>query len=90
MLSPEEREELLEILEHIPRTEYNRVRAVLEVFEEQPEPITDEDFVKFLHNCPIDDEPETEDDLEATRRAREDILAGKVYPLEDVLKEHGI
>jgi hypothetical protein len=61
---------------------------------------TVETFVDFVHergdallrklmNAPYDDEPVTAEEEEAVREALEDIAAGRVQTLDEVMKELG-
>ena len=58
---------------------------------EQVDAATDHDPVweAFL-NAPLDDEPITEEDLQAIKEAEEDIAAGRVKPLKELKKELGL
>ncbi|HEY9765312.1 MAG TPA: hypothetical protein V6C82_03070 [Chroococcales cyanobacterium] len=57
------------------------------------------DFLEYLDNkekrkipfanCPIDDEPLTEEDMAAIREGREAIKRGEVVSLEEIKKELG-
>lgn len=49
--------------------------------------ITNEEFHKFLDEAPLDDEPETEEELEAIRRWRS--KPGETISHEEVLKQLG-
>lgn|GEM_PF-4843335 len=50
--------------------------------------MTRKEFREALDNAPYDDEPLTPEEEEAIQRGREDIKAGRVYPIEDVFRDH--
>jgi len=50
---------------------------------------TYDDVVKRLAEMAYDDEPLTKEELEAIQESEEDIKAGRVYSLEEVMKELG-
>ena len=50
---------------------------------------TYDDVVKRLAEKAYDDEPLTKEEIEAIQESEEDIKAGRVYSLEEVMKELG-
>jgi hypothetical protein len=48
---------------------------------------TKSDFEAYIASLPVDDEPVTDEDLEAMAEAHADIAAGRVYSTEEVLRE---
>ena len=50
---------------------------------------TYDDVVKRLAEMAYDNEPLTKEELEAIQESEEDIKAGRVYSLEEVMKELG-
>jgi len=51
---------------------------------------SDEDIIKDLLYHAIDDEPLSEETVKAIDEGFEDIKAGRIIPIEDVMKELGI
>jgi len=47
-------------------------------------------YIQALREMPIDDEPLTDEDLKATKENREDIKAGIIQTLSEVMQELGL
>lgn len=52
--------------------------------------ISHEEFERILKAAPIDDEPLTEDDIEAIERGRKAIKEGRIYSYEEGMKRLGL
>ncbi len=77
------KERLHDLIDLLPEAEEGKVLAFLE-------PLTKEEvhrrIMESIANAPEDDEPLSEEDLEAIRRGREDIAAGRVMTTEEMLR----
>ena len=73
------RGDLHRLLDTIPEGSLERAQRALE-------PLVDP-FVLALEAAQIDDEPETDEERKAVAEAREDIVAGRVRPWDDVRHE---
>ena len=82
------KKELYDLIDQIPESETGEVKCLLEMLLKKAK--KRKEFKEFLDNCPIDDEPLTDEDLEAIKEAEADIAAGRVYSFEDVKKELGL
>jgi hypothetical protein len=75
------RDELHALLDAVPDDRLNNARAALEALSDP--------FLVALLNVPEDDEPVTEDDLEALAEARAEYARGETIPLDVIRCEFG-
>ena len=69
------REHLHELIDALPEQELPVVERLLQAVRAGEDPV-----LRALLEAPEDDEPPTEQELAAVRRARQDIAAGRVVP----------
>jgi len=72
---------------------HERIDALDEAGLARVRAVVDEDAPPYwaaLVNAPVDDEPMTEEDIEAVRAARLDVQEGRVVSHAEVLREFGL
>jgi hypothetical protein len=78
-----DRERLHLLVRYLPESEWHAAERYLFFLHEQ----SSDPLVLALMKAPIDDEPLTEEDLEAIREAEEEIARGESLPWETVREE---
>jgi alkylated DNA nucleotide flippase Atl1 len=78
------KERLYRLVDRIPEDEVHTAERFLEDLAMSDDPV-----MRALTNAPEDDEPVTPEEEEAVREALEDIAAGRVQTLGEVMKELG-
>ena len=81
-----ERDELHRLVEEIPESEImpaTRYLRYLREFGEDP-------LLKKLMSAPIDDEPETEEEVRGVEQARKELEAGDILTTEELKRELGL
>ena len=73
-----EREEVHRLVELVPDQDLPTVRRMLAGLARDVDPVS-----WALEHAPADDEPVTQEDIEAEAEASEDIAAGRVYPHDE-------
>lgn len=77
------RDTLHALIDRIPEEELPAAKRFLEYLTISP-------AVRAALSATPDDEPVTEADIDAIRRAHEDVRAGRVVPHEEILREFGL
>ena len=77
------RESLHELINRIPESDLNAAERYLEYLASNP-------AIRTAMSAVVDDEPATEGDTAAIRRALDDLRAGRVTSHEDVRREFGL
>jgi len=77
------RETLHHLVDRIPDAELAAAQRYLEYLASNP-------ALRAALTAPPDDEPVSADDVEAIRRALDDVRAGRVSSHDDVLREFGL
>jgi hypothetical protein len=77
------RQTLHELIDRIPEEELAAAQRFLEYLAVSP-------AYRAALSAPLDDEPVTPGDADATARTRGGLSTGKVIPHEDVLREFGV
>ncbi len=79
----EERERVKKLVDLVPDSDLDAAARMLRGLAVDPVAWT-------LDNAPLDDEPITQEDIDAQAEARADIAAGRVYSHEDVVRRLGL
>jgi hypothetical protein len=78
------RERLHRLVDDMHEGELATVETFVDFVRERGDPL-----LRKLMNAPYDDEPVTPEEEEAVREALEDVAAGRVQTLDEVMKELG-
>ena len=78
------RERLHRLVDDMHEGELETVETFVDFVHERGDPM-----LRKLMNAPYDDEPVTPEEDEAVREALEDVAAGRVQTLDEVMKELG-
>ena len=78
------RERLHRLVDDMHEGELETIEAFVDFVHERGDPL-----LRKLMNAPYDDEPVTPEEEEAVREALEDVAAGRVQTLDEVMKELG-
>lgn len=79
------KERLHQLIEELPDQDLPGIERLLLDLLTSGDPL-----VRTLLTAPEDDEPVTDEDLEALRQAREDFAAGRTVSLDEVKRELGL
>lgn len=74
---------LHDLIDKLPDTEAESARRFLEFLIAQADKV----YIQALREMPMDDEPLTDEDLNAIREGREDIKAGRVQTISEVMQK---
>lgn len=77
---------LHDLIDKLPDTEAESARRFLEFLIAQADKV----YIQALREMPMDDEPLTDEDLNAIKEGREDIKAGRIQTLSEVMQELGL
>ena len=77
---------LHDLIDKLPDTEAESARRFLEFLIAQADKV----YIQALREMPIDDEPLTDEDLNAIKDSREDIKAGRTQTLSEVMQDLGL
>lgn len=80
------KEELHRLVDKLPESELPTARRFLRYLND----MATDPLLRTLANAPIDDEPETPEEAAAVERAKEDMAAGRVTPLEEARRRLGL
>ncbi|OFW77949.1 MAG: hypothetical protein A2201_13455 [Alicyclobacillus sp. RIFOXYA1_FULL_53_8] len=81
-----EREELHRILDEIPEGKLPVVRKYLKNVRDA----TDDPVRRAVENAPLDDEPETEEEIQAVEESKADIRTGRTLSNVELKRELGL
>lgn len=81
-----EREELHRLVEDMPDSEVTPALRYLRYLRE----LGEDELLKKLMSAPIDDEPETEEELQGVRQARKELESGDTLSTEELKRELGL
>jgi hypothetical protein len=79
------RDRLHRLIDALPESELATAERFLHYLRATTDPV-----LRALLEAPLDDEPETEDERQAVREAREELARGEVRTLEEVRREFGL
>ncbi|MSQ14004.1 MAG: hypothetical protein EXR47_07750 [Dehalococcoidia bacterium] len=79
------RKEVRKLVDKLPVSELEHARRYLEFLSIQPDPVR-----QAILNAPLDDEPVSEEDRVALRRARKAVKSGRVVTNETLKYELGL
>lgn len=79
------RREIISLIDGLPDSELHAVKRYIQYIRDLQDP-----FLNALAEAPWDDEPLTDEDLEAIAESKEDIVAGRVISAEELKRELGI
>ncbi len=78
-----EREEMHRLIEQLPESEIKPALRYLRYLRE----LGEDELLKKLMSAPIDDEPETEEELNGLRQARRELGSGDILSTEELKRE---
>lgn len=81
-----ERDEIHRIVDELPEGELKAARRYLEFIRN----VGADPVRRALENAPLDDEPETEEELRGVEQARRELEAGEVLTTEALKRELGL
>jgi hypothetical protein len=77
------KDDLHELVDQLPETEAEAAKRFLEFLIEK----ADQLFIQALKQAPTDDADLSSEEIAAIMEAREDIKAGRVRPLSEIIKD---
>ncbi len=79
------RQEIKDLIDGLPDLELHAVKRFIQYIRDMNDPV-----FRILAEAPWDDEPVTDEDLEAIEESNRDIAAGRVISHQDLKAELGI
>jgi hypothetical protein len=80
------REQLHRMIDELPECDLHMAEILIKWRHE----LRDDRMLVTLATAPLDDEPETPEEVAAVAEAYEDVAAGRLYSLEEIKREFGL